>query len=295
MNAITNTAIVEYKPTETAIAEIQRFKGLVVDVKTPTGLAEGKAVLREVAAVRIALEKTRKTLKEDVLERGRQIDGQAKPLFARVAEIEDPIKAQIDAEDLRIERERQAAIEAEQKRLADEERKRKEAEEAELARQRADIACQQAALDAERKAREEEERARRQALAAEEAAARQRIEEQDRAARLAREKGDREAAEARRVLEDRLAEDRRKIEAARDAEEARQREIRRAEEDRLRKEQEAEAERHREEQRKKDELLDGHHMLEVWFGKYGHLQQFKVVAAAIGVFLTKPAKAKKAA
>ena len=71
-------------------------RAAVTHVDGPLLILAG-AAQRQVAAVRIALDKARKKLKEDVLERGRQIDGQAKPLFARVAEIEEPIDAQIEA------------------------------------------------------------------------------------------------------------------------------------------------------------------------------------------------------
>ena len=146
-----NNEIVEYKATEAAIADIQRFKGLIVDVDTQDGLAEGKSILRQVAAVRIALDKSRKKLKEDVLERGRQIDGQAKPLFARVAEIEDPISAQIDAYTKREQREREEKVRLEAERIAAEERARKDAEEARMAAERAEIARQRAELEAQQK------------------------------------------------------------------------------------------------------------------------------------------------
>jgi hypothetical protein len=199
METAHNNAIVEYKATEAAIADIQRFKGLVVDVTNPSGLAQGKSALREVAAVRIALEKTRKKLKEDVLERGRQIDGQAKPLFARVAEIEDPIKAQIEAEERREEEARQAKIKAEEERLAAEERARKEAEEAELARQRAEIARAQAEIASKQAALEAEQKAAREKAAADERARLDRIAEEDRARRAAIEAV--EAAAKKRIAE----------------------------------------------------------------------------------------------
>jgi hypothetical protein len=70
----TTTAIAEYQPIAAALATIEKYRGLVVDVKTEHGMREAKAVLREVAVPRIALEKTRKQLKESVLERGRLIE-----------------------------------------------------------------------------------------------------------------------------------------------------------------------------------------------------------------------------
>ena len=181
------TEIVEYKPTEAAIADIQRFKGMVVDVSTPNGLAEGKAVARQIAAVRIALDKTRKKLKEDVLERGRQIDGQAKPLFARVAEIEDPINAQLEAKAKAEEREREEKIEAERLRILAEQQAAKEAEEKRMAEARAEIKRQQNELAKAEQERQRIEREARMAIELEQRLSRQKIEEAERAARRRRE------------------------------------------------------------------------------------------------------------
>ena len=135
--------IVEYKPIEAAIAKIQRLKGVVYEVTTSKGMEEAKADQREAAQVRIALEKTRVKLKEDVLERGRNIDGQAKPLFERVAEIENPIKEQIETQTKREEREEAARVEAERLRIVAEQEAAKKAEEARMAEARAEIKRQQ--------------------------------------------------------------------------------------------------------------------------------------------------------
>jgi DNA repair exonuclease SbcCD ATPase subunit len=205
METAPSNAIVEYKATEAAIADIQRFKGLVVDVTNPSGLAQGKSALREVAAVRIALDKTRKKLKEDVLERGRQIDGQAKPLFARVAEIEDPIKAQIEAEERREEETRQAAIKAEEERLAAIERERKEAEARELAEARAKIEAERKRIADERAKLEAEQKAAREKAEAEERARLNRIAEEDRARQA-------KIDEAERASKQRIAEPKRRPE-----------------------------------------------------------------------------------
>lgn len=291
-------AITEYEPIAAALATVEKYRGLVCDVTTPKGMAEAKAAQREVGALRIALEKTRKKVKEDVVARGKLIDGEANRIFALIAAIEVPLMTQIDAEEDRVERERQAAIEAEQKRLADEEAARKRAEEEALATQRAELARQAAALKAEQDRLQEEDRARRRALAAEEDAARRRIQAEEERSRAIRQAEEDHLARERRAIEDVARVQRETVEAREREARRKQEEVAAAEqaarEARLKEQRDAAEAEAREQQRKENELLDARHMLEVWFEKYGHLQQFKTVAGAIGVFLTKP-KAKRAA
>lgn len=280
-----NTDIVEYQAHEAAIADIQRFKGLVVDTSTPSGLAEGKAAQRQVAAVRIALDKARKKLKEDVLERGRQIDGQAKPLFARVAEIEEPIDAQIEAFTKREEREKAAAIEAEKQKIIAEQAALKAAEEKRMADERAELARQRAALEAEQRARYEVVHQERLKLEQEQREARAKIEAEERTARLAREEADRAAkavrdAEEAKAKQLRDAEDAR-LKAERDALEAKRREVEAAErKKREAAEAKAKAERdakeaiEREAKRKEVEKSDAAGMWALFKSRYGHLPQY---------------------
>jgi len=267
---MTTNAMTEYNPIESALASVEKFRGLVCNVTTPKGLAEAKAAQREVGALRIALEKTRKKVKEDVLARSKLIDGEANRIFALIAAIEDPIKTQIEAEERREQEVREAAIKAEQDRLAAEEAAWKKTEEDRLVTERAEIARQHAALHAAQEKQAEEERARRAVLAAEEAAARQHIEEQERAARAVREEEDRKAAAVRRIEEDRLRAEREALDKAR-------REKEKAE----RKEREALEAAAREEKRKAAELLDAQGMLDTFVKRFGHLKQFAKVVKAI--------------
>lgn len=276
-----STAIAEYEPIAAALGSIEKYRGLVFEVTTPHGMKEAKAAHREVAAPRIALEKARTKLKADVLERGRMIDGEAKRIGALFAAIEDPIKAQIEAEERRIEAARQAAIVAEQERLAAEERARKEAEEAQLAAQRAEIARQHAALEAAKRQRDEDERARRAAIEAEDRARRAKFEEEERAARKRIEEVEAQARAARQAEEDRLRAERERLEAAR-----------REEEDRQRKAREALEAVEREERRKATELLDARGMLSTFRNRFGHLKPFAKVVKAIDAL---PAYLKEAA
>jgi hypothetical protein len=269
--------IVEYQPITSALASVEKYRGLVCDVTTPKGLAEAKAAHREVAALRIALEKTRKKVKEDVLARSKLIDGEANRIFALIAAIEDPIKTQIEAEERREQEAREAAIKAEQERLAAEERARKEAEEKRLAEERAKLVAEREAFErqqAEARAKlQAEEDARRKALAEEEARVRT----------------------ARRAEEEKLAAERERVEAERSKLE----EAARAEQ--FRKDEEARAVR-LEEQRKRDadenarqmarreakrqeqDRLDARATLETFLQRYGDEPEFGAVAAAIRAY-----------
>jgi hypothetical protein len=112
------TAIAEYHPIETALAHLEEQYGATVWVcDTPERLKAAKASHREIRKWRLALEEERKRLKADVLERGRQIDGEAKRIAARIALVEDPCVAAIKAEEDKKRREEEAARRAEQERI----------------------------------------------------------------------------------------------------------------------------------------------------------------------------------
>ena len=274
MNTQPATAIAEYSPIEAALAGIEKFRNLVVDVKTEQGMKDAKAAHREVAAVRIALEKTREQLKKDVLERGRLIDGEAKRIAVKVAEIEDPIKTQIQAEERRAEEARHAAIEAEQKRLAEEEAARKRAEEERLAAERRK-------LDEDRARFEAEQRAAREKVEAEERASRKRIEEAE-----AQAKAQRQAEEDRlRAERERVDAERRKLEEDARAEQFRKdeeaRAVRLVEQIKRETEENARAAAERERQRLILEKTDARTSLELWRNRYGHMPEYADVVRAI--------------
>lgn len=247
------TAITEYSPIEAVLADLTaRHQGVVFDVTQPTGMKAAKAAAKDIAQYRIALEKKRVELKADVLERGRLLDGEAKRISTQLAAIEDPIVAQIKAEERREEEARQAAIRAEQERLEAEARAKKEAEELALAKQREEIARQRAALEAE-------ERTRRAKLDEEERAARRRIEEDERRARAMREAADQAAKVLREAEETRLRSERARLE-----------DDRRAADEVKRKEREA-----------VNELADARTMLETFRKRFGHRPEFALVLEAI--------------
>lgn len=258
------TAITEYSPIEAVLADLTtRHQGVVFDVTQPSGMKSAKAAAKDIAQYRIALEKKRVELKEDVLKRGRLLDGEAKRISTQLAALEDPIVAQIKAEERREEEARQAAIRAEQERLEAEARAKKEAEERAMAEQRAEIARQRAALEAE-------ERERRRKLDEEEAASRRRMREEEEKARAVREAADRTARVLREAEETRLKVERVRIE-----------EERRAADEQKRKEREAEEAKAREAQRQQNEIADARTMLATFKKRFGHRPEFVLVLEAI--------------
>ena len=128
--------IIEYKPTAAALAELEvKYRGIVFDVATAKGLTEAKAARAEIRGYRVDLEKMRKELKADVLEKGRLIDGEAKRITAELEALEEPIDGQIKAKELCKEQDRQAqeaALRAERVAQEAELKAKRKKEEAEL-------------------------------------------------------------------------------------------------------------------------------------------------------------------
>jgi colicin import membrane protein len=116
MSENTELQIIEYRPTAAALAELNsKYKGVVFQVTDSKGMADAKAARAELRGYRIDLEKLRKELKAPALERSRLIDDEAKRITAELVSIEDPIDAQIKAEETRKEAERKAKDESERK------------------------------------------------------------------------------------------------------------------------------------------------------------------------------------
>lgn len=113
------TLVPEYTATAQALAELNaRLKGVVYDVSTGKGMDMAKKDRAEVRTLRTDLEKERVRIKAPALERCRLIDAEAKSLTASLLELEQPIDAQIKAEEQRKEREKAAKEEAERQRIA---------------------------------------------------------------------------------------------------------------------------------------------------------------------------------
>jgi colicin import membrane protein len=299
-----STAIQEYSKTDAALADLtQRFKGMVYDVATPTGMQEAKVARAEIRGYRVDLEKVRVEIKAPALERCRLIDAEAKRITAVLVELEDPIDNLIKTEERRKEREameaamaRQRAIDATRARIeqirqvpascvgknaveigailditaaisigTDFGDFRVEAEDA----KRATIAQVSAMLcgvqaqeaEAERVKAEREELARLRAAQAE------------------RERASREAMEVeQRASRERIAAEEQAVRAARAAAEA---------------ERQAADVARRDLQRRESDLMDARSMLITFKSRFGHLDEFAGVVAAIDAVM--PKKTRKAA
>lgn len=113
-----NTQIAEYSETQHAIAELrQRYQGVVVDVSTTKGLKEAKAITFELRTLRTTLEKKRKELAAPLIARKALVDDEAKRITAEIRALEEPIDAQIKAEEARKQAEELARLEAERQRV----------------------------------------------------------------------------------------------------------------------------------------------------------------------------------
>ena len=101
------SALTEYNPTEAALADLrQRYADVAFDLTTTKGDKEARAARKELVTLRTSLEAKRKELKAPALERAKLIDTEAKRIEAAILELEEPIDAQIKADEARRERER---------------------------------------------------------------------------------------------------------------------------------------------------------------------------------------------
>lgn len=109
------TVLVEYSRTEAALAALrQKYSGAKFDLTTTAGDKAARAARLDLKTLRTSLEAKRKELKAPAVEFGRKIDDEAKRITGEIVALEDPIDAQIKAdekrrEDERLERERIAA------------------------------------------------------------------------------------------------------------------------------------------------------------------------------------------
>lgn len=113
------TQIAEYSPVAAGLAELRtRLSNVVYDVTTADGMARARRDRRECVTLRTSLESVRVREKADILARGRLLDGEAARIRGEIEAIEDPIDAQIKAEETRREIERAAKEQAERERIA---------------------------------------------------------------------------------------------------------------------------------------------------------------------------------
>lgn len=278
--------IVAYNATKAALADLTaRYQGLVFEVTTSKGMADAKAAYKEINTHSITLENARKREKAESLEYGRFVDSEAKRIDDQLEAIRLPIKAQIETETKREEREREAKIAAEAERIAAEERARKEAEEAKMRAERAEIARRQAELDRAAAAQAQADREARLKIELEERAARMKIEEENRKAREAREAADREAAKLRAAEEGRIKAERDKLYAEAKAIEEKKRAEQEAIEAKAKVKREAEEAKQRKIWLAAQELADGAQILRNFLQKFGTRAEFAKVCDAIHDYL----------
>lgn len=116
---LTSTALAHFSKTEAALADLREtYGGKVYDCTTNKGDGEARHARLVLKDARVNVEKLRKIVKEPYLEAGRKIDSEAKRITTEIEAIEDPIDAQIKAEEKRRLEEKQAAERAEAERVA---------------------------------------------------------------------------------------------------------------------------------------------------------------------------------
>lgn len=99
--------LVEYSRTEAALASLrERYAGAKFDLTTTAGDKAARAARLDLVTLRTGLEKKRKELKAPAVEFGKKIDDEAKRITAEIVALEDPIDAQIKADETRRENER---------------------------------------------------------------------------------------------------------------------------------------------------------------------------------------------
>lgn len=107
------TTIAEYSTTAAELAKLkEKLAGAVYEVTTTAGMDTAKKDRRELVTLRTSLEAKRKEIKAPALERCKQIDEEAKRITGELMALEQPIDAQIKAEE-----ERKAGIKAEEERI----------------------------------------------------------------------------------------------------------------------------------------------------------------------------------
>lgn len=277
------TAVIERPEAKTILLSVsdetidqmsEKYLALrVAGIDDKEGLITVKAALKDVSKVRIAIEKTRKALKEESLQIGKAIDAEAKRLTGKTELIESYLQQQADAVEKEIARiaqqKKDEQYELRKAKLAtigvtlpewiirdqtDDEFTEEFNRQSEIAAEAKRKAEEKAAAEAERQRilaeQEEANRIEREKLAAERAELdRQRQEQQAESARLAKIEAERvaaEQAESRRKADDEAVKQRQAEMKRLEAEAAERARIetearikREAEEKKLREEQEA--------------------------------------------------------
>lgn len=114
-----STEIAEYRPIAAALHDLYtRHAGVIHDCTTTKGMQACREARAEIRTCRTSLEAKRKEIKAPALERCRLIDADAKRITEALLAIEDPLDAQVKAEEAAAEERREAKRRAEMERLA---------------------------------------------------------------------------------------------------------------------------------------------------------------------------------
>jgi hypothetical protein len=117
---LVQTALVEFDKVAEGLKQLEtNYKGVVYDVGSTEGLKTAKAARVVLRTPRYEVERIRKSAKAPLLAIGKRLDCEAARIISAIMKLEDPIHAQISAEEDRIEAQKQAAIDAENERIAD--------------------------------------------------------------------------------------------------------------------------------------------------------------------------------
>jgi len=115
-----SSEIAEYNATEAGLADLRaRMANVEYCVTTTAGMAVAKADRAEVRGLRTGLENMRKKIKAPALAHAKLIDEEAKRITAALLELEEPIDAQIKAEEARKEIKKLAKEAAERNRITE--------------------------------------------------------------------------------------------------------------------------------------------------------------------------------
>jgi hypothetical protein len=189
-------------------SRLLKHSSLVIEVNDDASCAAGAHQVKQLAAMRSMVEKSRKAIKEPVLRVGKDIDAKAAEFLAELESEEGRIKHLIGEYAREVENKRQAAERERQRLAAEEFRRQQEAERQRVAEDAKVRAAEQAAEAARAKAEaamwEDGDDAKEQAAAAAEA---KRKADEEAAAQQA-------AEEARREADRVAAEESRRVEAA---------------------------------------------------------------------------------
>lgn len=113
-------ALVEFDKVEAGLAELEgTYKGIVFEkLETTAGMKTAVAARAAVRDPRIAVEKVRQEAKAPLTALGKSLDARARQIKERLVALEEPIDAQIKAEEERKAAAKRAAEEAESNRIA---------------------------------------------------------------------------------------------------------------------------------------------------------------------------------